>query len=305
MRSKFNPASQLRFAAPRLSALAFFLGLAVSGTSRHAAAEPANASEQEKAVCAQSFEQAQRLRNDSQYLAANQELLKCANPKCGDALFQECSKLYGELQAAIPSVVFEARADGQELVDVAVTLGDQALTQQLDGKPVLIDPGSHTFKFEATGMTPVEKTVIVRAGEKYRQIAVVFESKNPKPAVTTPVLAPPVQPVSHARHVPIGSYVLGGVGVLALGGFAVFRAIGSSDYDSLQSSCSPNCSQSEVDKVKQKYLISNVALGVGAAAFVGALVLYMAQPQESSGAETAFMVSPTYNGVMARAVTRF
>jgi hypothetical protein len=299
MSSKFNHASQYRVA------FAFLLALDASGTSRHAAAEPANASEPEKALCAQSFEQAQRLRNDSQYLAANQELLKCANPKCGDALFQECSKLYGEIQAAIPSVVFEARADDQEVVDVTVTLGDRQLTQLLDGKPVLIDPGSHTFKFEATDKTPVEKTVVVRAGEKYRQIAVMFESKNPKPVVAMPALPPPVPPTSHARHVPIGSYVLGGVGVLALGGFAVFRAVGSGDYDHLQSNCAPNCSASEIDKVKQKYLISNVALGVGAAAFVGALVLFVVQPQQSSGADTAFMVSPGYNGFMARAVTRF
>jgi hypothetical protein len=283
------------------------LGLTVSVTSRLAVAEQPNASEQEKAVCAQSFEQAQRLRNDSQYLAANRELLKCANPKCGDALFQECSKLYGELQAAIPSVVFEARAGSQELVDVTVSLAGQLLTQQLDGKPVLIDPGSHTFKFEALDMAPIEKTVIVRAGEKYRQIAVVFEAKTPTPVVTAPVTPPPTTtlPADSGRHVPLGSYVLGGVGVLALGGFVAFRAMGSSDYDGLQTSCSPHCSQSEVDKVKQKYLISNVALGVGAAAFVGALVIYVAQPHQSSG-ETAFMVSPGLNGgLLARAVTSF
>ena len=311
MRSKFNQAHSSRTNATyRVSALAFCLGLAVSGISGHAAAQEQSAAAQEKLVCSQSFEQAQRLRNDTKYVAANQELLKCANPRCGDALFQECSKLYAELQAAIPSVVFQARdaTNGQELVDVTVTLEGRTLTQQLDGKPVVVDPGSHKFTFLAPDAPPVEKLVVVRAGEKFRQIVVVLDLKSSKSAAPPPVAPPPrTEPVASSRHVPVGTWVLGGVGVVAIGTSLVLRAVGASDFDSLASSCAPTatCSQSDVDKVKQKYLFSNIALGVGAAALAGAVVVYFVQPRESSGSETAFVVGPTRDGLFARAVTRF
>src|SRR5204863_2064026 len=61
-----------------------------------------------KIACSKSFEESQRLRNNSEYIAASDEVLKCANPSCGQALFDECTKIYGELQAATPSVVFAA-----------------------------------------------------------------------------------------------------------------------------------------------------------------------------------------------------
>ena len=63
----------------------------------------------EKAACAQTFVQAQRLPMDTKYLEANREFLKCASPICGDILFRECSKLYTELQDAIPTLVFSVR----------------------------------------------------------------------------------------------------------------------------------------------------------------------------------------------------
>lgn len=295
-----------------VSALALSLALAASSIALPAAAQDAAAPEQdpqqEKLLCSQSYELSQRLRNETQYLAAHDELLKCANPKCGDALFQECNRLYSELEMAMPSVIFQARdaSNSQDLVDVSVTIDGRTLTQQLDGKPVVVDPGSHQFTFTAPNAPVVEKSIVIRAGEKFRQVTVAMDVKHaqlaspPSTAFPPPVAAPP-----RARRVPIASFVLGGVGALALGGFVALRLIGSSDYDTLKNGCAPDCSQSDVDNVKQKYLLSNIALGVGAAALVGAVVVYAVQPSGSSKGETALLVSPTVNGLLARAVTRF
>jgi hypothetical protein len=263
----------------------------------------------EKAVCAQAFEQAQRFQRDTKYLAANQELLKCANPTCGDVLFHECSKMYSELQAAIPTVVFSARdaQSNMERTDVSVSMDGQEILQQIDGRPLSVDPGSHHFTFKSAGRDPVEQEHVIRAGEKFRQITAVFEAPAPQqPASEPPVSepgpsAPPAD--SGGRGVPAATYVLGGVGLVAFGAFGAFRLIGASDYNDLDETCGTDCDPADVDGVRQKYLISNIAAGVGAAALAGALVVYLAAPSEST--RTALHVTPNPGGVSARVITRF
>ncbi|MGC4089093.1 MAG: hypothetical protein QM756_14660 [Polyangiaceae bacterium] len=136
----------------------FGFGLLASSTltTGLAAAQEAKP-EDDVQLCATAFEQAQRFRNETKYIAANQEVLKCANPKCGDALFQECTKMYSELQAAMPTVVFGARegSKNDELFDVAVSVDGQPVVDQLDGKAIPIDPGNHMFKFTSPKFPPV------------------------------------------------------------------------------------------------------------------------------------------------------
>ena len=272
------------------------------------AAEAAATVQDEKLACAQSFETAQRLRNEVRYLAANGELLKCANPTCGDALFYECSKMYSELQAAIPSVVLAASdPKGNEMFDVQVTVDGEALVERLDGKPLPLDPGNHVFVFTAANAAPVEHRLVIRAGEKFRQVSVVIGSETQS---TGPSALPQVTPTEPARvkprQIPIMSYVLGGVGVVGIGGFVALRVIGSSDYDTLKNGCAPECPDSDVDAVKQKYTFSYVALGVGAASLVGAAVVYLAQPREYETAPSAALVfTPVPNGATAALVGRF
>lgn len=273
------------------------------------AQEPA--AQDPKAVCAQSFEQAQRHRNESHYVAANQEVLKCANPACGEALFQECTKLYTELQGAIPSVVFGARdRNGNELTDVRVSVDGQPFAEQLDGKPVQLDPGSHTFLFSSSDYPPVERQAVIRAGERFRPVVVTLDKPEaapvaaPQPASTGAQTTPPPPENSGPRTIPITSYVLGGVGIAAVGVGVWMRVQGKADYDELKDNCAPTCPNSDVDTVKREYLISNVAFGVGAAALIGAVATYFALPRSSS-AETAFTVAPTRGGGFAQFTKSF
>src|SRR5207248_1112920 len=90
MCSPKRPLRPLSYAAATLA----LLTQAPAFGQEPAAAEPPA----DKAACAHSFEQAQRDRNDAHYLTATKELLMCANPRCGDAIFQECTKMYSELQ---------------------------------------------------------------------------------------------------------------------------------------------------------------------------------------------------------------
>ena len=125
----------------------------------------------------------------------------------------------------------------------------------------------------------------------------------PQPAPTAVPTAPAPE-ATGPRKVPIASYVLGGVGVAALGVGVWMRVQGSKDYDELEKNCAPTCPNSDVDTVKREYLISNVALGVSAAALVGAVTVYFVAPRSSSP-EMAFRVAPTYGGGMAQFVKAF
>lgn len=260
-----------------------------------------------KAVCVQAFEQAQRLRNASRYLEANREVLTCTNPGCGALLSEECTKIYNELQVATPSVVFAARdATGHEITGAGVQVDASESALSLDGKPVVVDPGTHEFKFLARGFEPQVQSVVIRAGERFRPITGVLEPigrGTARPAASSPPAT--AAHVAPRARVPVGVYLLGGVAVIGAGGFVGFRLWGSHDFDELSDRCKPNCPSSSVDSVRQKYLISTVSLAVGAAAAVGAVTWYVFAQPSAPERSARIQVWSTGDGVSARFSAQF
>jgi hypothetical protein len=117
--------------------------------------------------------------------------------------------------------------------------------------------------------------------------------------VSLPVRAPSAPQPAHVDfRVPIVSYVAAGVGVLGLGAFGYFRAVGSSDYEKLRRACgiTATCSGEEMGAVSDSYLYSNVALGVGAAGLIAAVTLaIVVQPSRegsASGSGLALTLGP-------------
>jgi hypothetical protein len=179
--------------------------------SRLALAQPeavAPSTSLSKADCAQAFEEAQRLRNASRYLNASREALQCANPSCGAVLSEECGKIYSEVQDVTPSVVFAARdGAGREVASASAEIDDGASALSLDGKPIPIDPGSHTFRFSADGFAPQSQSLVIRAGEKLRPITVVLQPVSNN-AIASPTPAPSSAAPPH-RDTPRASVPLG------------------------------------------------------------------------------------------------
>jgi hypothetical protein len=267
---------------------------------------PESAAQDEKAKCIGAFDQAQVERAASRYLASQKQLLVCARPICGNALMAECTQMYTDIDRAIPSIVISAydEADGVDLTAVEVTVDGQPFSQLLDGKPVPIDPGEYQFVFSVPGREPVRRTLVVGTGDKYRQVRVVFPASHPAPS-PAPVASAQVDAdvAPSGRGVPTMSYVLGGVGIAGFGAFATLRVIGKSDFDALKKRCAPSCTESEVSDVEQKYLLSNVALGVGAGATAGAILWYFLAP--SASPPVAIAPSPSGQGVVASATGTF
>jgi hypothetical protein len=271
-----------------------------------AAAEPV--AQDEKARCIGAFDQAQVDRAASRYLASQKQLLVCARPVCGNALMAECTQMYTDIDRAIPSIVISAHdeADDVDLTSVEVTVDGQPFAQLLDGKPVPIDPGDYEFVFSVPGREPVQRTIVVGTGDKYRQVQVVFPASHP---VTRPARASSAQVTADvtpsSRGVPTMSYVLGGVGIVGIGAFVGLRIVGNSDFDSMKERCAPGCTESDVSDLRQKFLLSNVALGVGAGATAGALLWYLLAPSESTSPPVAIAPSASGQGLVASATGTF
>lgn len=238
-------------------------------------------SKDDKKACIASSEKAQQLRADGKLIASRQELLVCARDVCPGVIRKDCAKWLGELEDALPSIVLGAKdGKGHDLEDVRVSIDGTQVTSSLDGKAVPIDPGPHVLLFQHAGSTDVEDKIVVREGEKNRFVTVTIHVPgDDAPDVPAGGAASPAEPAP--RTVPTATWILGGVGVAALGSFAFFGLKGKSDESSLRSSCAPACSDSDVSAVHTKYVIADVSLLVSVASLGVAAYLYFSQPRET------------------------
>ncbi len=178
-------------------ALAALLGCLV-GTSPLAAR--AEGKVPMRKACAIAAERGNTLRDQGKYVSARAAYAGCARPACPWSLAQACRKKLTSLDSATPTVIPRAKDDkGRNLAGVRVSLDGVALAEDSDGRAVPVDPGEHTFTFELPGAAPVEKSVVVRAGEKERLVAVVVHHDlAPTPAAAVAAAPPPPAPPSPA-----------------------------------------------------------------------------------------------------------
>src|SRR5688500_13983692 len=160
--------------------------------------------------CATAAERAQSLRDEGKYRRAREQMLICARDVCPGPIKSDCGKWLDQIERDAPTVVFGAKDGGKDIVDVKVWMDGVVLTERLDGKPLVVDAGEHTFKFEHGGVVKEEK-VLVQAGQKGRAITVAFGQ---------PATPPPPPPGTGEEGSLVPALVVGGIGVVALGSFA-------------------------------------------------------------------------------------
>jgi hypothetical protein len=234
----------------------------------------------EREQCKAAAEQAQQLRDEGKYRRAREQMLFCARDVCPGPIKSDCGGWLSELDRLAPTVVFGARSSDKDVVDVKVSMDGTALVERLDGKPIVVDSGEHTFKFEHQGNVKEER-VLIRAAEKARPIVVTFASAAPTP----PPPPPPPPPRGGATDgTLIPPIVVGGIGVLALGSFAFFAIQGTSDVSDLEDSCKPNCPKDDVDRARTKLIIADISLGVGVVALAVSAYLFFTRPTAQAGA---------------------
>jgi hypothetical protein len=285
--------------------------LAVGSTVVPAVAQPT------KLACIAANESAQDLRRAGRLRAARAKLVECVAAACPGPLREDCAARLSEVDAAMPTLVLEARDEGgRDVATVRVTMDGQPFAARLDGAAVPTDPGEHTFTFEADGHPRATKVIVVREGDKGRHERVTLsggEGVPAAPAKSAPGAAGASNPIGaagassesgatpHERPLVDGGVTasppgqaqrviglaLGGAGVagLALGG--VFGLVSKSTYDNALSSqcanrdptrCSP-AGQDDGRTAHQQATVSTVGFIAGGALLAAGVVVYLAAPR--------------------------
>ena len=243
------------------SVLAVFSAPAMTTTRAHA---------DEKEACVIASEKAQQLRIGGKLGEAREQLNVCGRAECPRLIQQDCTQWMSELLAMLPSVVPGAKdRKGRDLIDVRVLVDGKVATESLDGKPIVVDPGVHMFRFERKGSVAVEEQVVARQGETNRMLTITLagdEAVNGDGTVAPRVEAP--------RGPPIAAFVLGGLGVVALGVAGYLGLSGNADARNLRDTCAPNCAKSDVDAVQKQWTIGGITAGVGGALLITGVVLF-------------------------------
>ena len=281
----------------RLQRPGFLAAAAITLFTVQASADPT------KAQCVTANASGQDLRRDGKLREAREQLHVCSDPKCPGVVRTDCTKRLDELEAAQPTIVFDAtEGSGADITAVRVSVDNRVLVERLDGSALQLDPGEHVFTFEVTGQAPVSQRLVLKEGEKGRREKIVIGSPPPPP--------PPPPPPSEAASLPaetgMGSLkvlglVGGGVGVAGIAVGSVFGLLTASAISKQKTDCgsATNCTNyaqaaSDHSTWTTDSTISTVAFIAGGALLAGGAVLFLAaRPATEPHAASALVVMPS------------
>ncbi len=245
-------------------------------------------------ACFEASEKAQRLKTNRKLTQARASFIECAKESCPAAVRTDCAKSLGDVENAIPTVVFRARdAEGRDVVDAKVYVDGEVLVSKLEGIAVALDPGPHKVRYELPNGKVVEEDVVITEGEKRRVLSVTLMSER---ADAGGAKAP-----SRGGAGPV-PWIIGGVGLAALVGFALMEIPIQSKYSSLASGCgkTQSCTQAEKDSVTSLYAPAAILLGVGIAGVgVGATWLIVSAVTRGKSTKGSLGFAPLTGGAFA------
>jgi hypothetical protein len=191
----------------------------------------------------------------------------------------EIEKAREQLEARVPKVIIQ-RGEGAK--NAKVEIDGVALGEAQIGKEFAVDPGSHKISAKID-RGQWDQTVEVAEGET-KSVELV-PPDDLKGAALPPDDTPPDDTPPDDGSVKLDTkkgagalpWIVGGVGIVALGAGAFFGLQAKKKEDDLNASCRggvcPNSKKSLEDESKQAALISNIGFGVGIACVGTAIVL--------------------------------
>jgi hypothetical protein len=265
------------------------------------------------AQCIAANEHATDLRQEAKLREARAEMLTCAVATCPARVRDDCAKQIAAIDAAMPTVVFEVKDPaGNDVADVRVTVDGALAAERLGGSPLSLDPGEHVVRFERSGATPVEKSIVVHEGEKDRPVGVVVgESAHGQtvgtPGPGSPALPPPA-PGSTVETSGSWSgrrtlaWVTGGVGVAGLGVATGFGFAAKSSWNRSQADCtSPTSCTNHAQAVDERQAaltfatVSDVVFVASCTAVVAATVLLLTGSPPASSTSRPSAGAPSWS----------
>jgi hypothetical protein len=286
-----------------------------------------------KDQCIDADAKAQPLRRAGRLAAARAELAVCVNRQCPGMVRDDCAQRLDEINRAQPTFVFDAKDTADNDINaVKVTVDGEKLADRLDGSPLAVDPGAHTFAFETPGQPTTIRRLVVREGEKGRIEHIWFAGTPSAAAIPLAVgapsaaatSAPPLagggasttraaafapSPPSSAEGGSRGGgpqrtwgLVLGGAGLAGVAVGTVYGLMAASAWSDSKNECSPGCSaqdhaaaSSDHDKTITDGTVSTVAFIAGGVFLVGGIALFASAPGDSGREAThaAWAVTPS------------
>lgn len=276
---------------------------------------PASADEPPtKEACIAANESAQDLQTAGKLRDARSKLLVCVAESCPGPLRQDCTQRLADVDKAAPTVVFVAKdSAGSDLSAVRVTMDGHVLVDSLNGTAIPVDPGEHRFFFEAAGLPLLDKTLVLKAGEKdWREFVVFGGAALPggaPPAAAAPPAGLPAQPAAPSPPPESASpggtgstgssqrmigLVLGGAGAVGLVVGGVFGILTKTTYDhALGSECglaagyadAKTCTAAGAQDVQSSHdlaTISTIGFIGGAALLGGGAYLFFTAPKANA-----------------------
>ncbi|OJY17386.1 MAG: hypothetical protein BGO98_00335 [Myxococcales bacterium 68-20] len=276
---------------PRLLAGSFAFGVLLTATDVSADVQ----------ACLAASEQGQHARAAGKLREAREHFVVCGGAGCPALVRQDCAQWNSELAQALPTVVFGARDEqGRDLFDVLVSMDGETIVKKLDGKAVTVDPGKHTFRFEAEGFPVVSETVLIKEGERARVVDVMFEREGD--AETE--VAPAGRKKGHTPY----PWIVVGIGAVGVAAGAVLIATAPArpaNCDASTEMCSRVPGQSEAAFRKNQEdagsadsqpLLGYIVAGSGLALVAGGLLWHFLEPTGSKRPSTALRVMPWTTG---------
>ncbi len=277
-------------------------------------------------ACLSASEKGQKARTAGKLREAREHFVICGSDTCPALVRHDCAQWNSELASTLPTVVFGAKDhQGRDLFDVTVSMDGEMIVKKLDGKSVTVDPGKHTFRFEAPGLTTVTETALIKEGERARVLSATFEAGAPKPSAAPTKDTSTTQPAEERGHTPYPWIVVGVGGVLMVAGvvFALTAPARPANCDAVKKTCSPLAGQSPEDfkrtqeqagDADTKPVIGFAVAGGGLAFVLGGLLWHFLEPtgpkKQAAGStlgvpsDKRFEVAPFVNGQTTGLVVR-
>lgn len=227
--------------------------------------------------CVALHEQAQDDKLAGKLLKAQSALRECSATACPALISRDCVSWLAEVEQQLPSVIFRAVKDGEDVVALKVTEDSQLLTERLTGTPLELDPGPHHFVAELPGFAPQAATYVLQAGDKVRVVRFDFVTPPP-PAVVAAPAAPAPPPPAMWRPLPQVTYILGGVTLAAVVTGGVLGGLALGERADVKSDCAPLCNSRDVRGVKNLALASDISFALALVGAGATLYSYVARP---------------------------
>ncbi len=239
-------------------------------------------------ACFDAAEQGQALRDQAKLRAARDAFRMCAASTCPALVQHDCAGWLQDVETRIPSLIVTASdQNGNQLIDVSVSVDGKPFANKLDGVSQPVDPGVHVFHFESRETEPLEQQLVIRDGEKYQRLNVVLKPRAPSSSSATTSSAT----ASHGNGFKTAAIISAGVGVVALGAFTYFGISGVSDDVHDDHTCAPRCSNA--DSVRNELRFADVALGVTVVAAALTVFFYLeSRPHNTTTATVIFPITP-------------